>query len=143
MQLSELAGTRSFPTPGFEEPSVLRELHDPGVGIPAMSIGDENVAVGSDHNGGGAIEGILAIAGDSSLAQRQQNLPIGAEFENLVPLAVFSFCVSGPHVPVLVHGETVRKHKHSCAKAVHEFTRRIELENGRHRRAGTRVSTTS
>src|SRR5689334_9831437 len=98
MQLGELAGTRSFPPPGFEEPSVAGELHDSRVGIPAVSVGDENVAVRSNHNGRRAIEGILANTGDSSLAQSQQNLPIGAEFENLLPLAVFSFSVSGPHI---------------------------------------------
>src|SRR5215467_13464771 len=103
MQLGELTGTRSFLPPGFEEPPVLREFHDSRVRIPAMSVGDENVAVGSDRNGGRPIESIFAIAGDSSSAQRQQNLSIGAEFEHLLSLAVFSFSVSGPHVSVLIH----------------------------------------
>src|ERR1051326_4628237 len=98
MQFGELAGARSFPSPGFKEPSVLRELHDPCVRVAAMTVGDKNVAVGSDHNGGGAIEGILAIAGDSGFAQRQQNVPFGVKFKNLLPLAVFSFSISGPHV---------------------------------------------
>src|SRR2546425_983222 len=108
-----------------------------------MSVGDENGPVGSDDDGGRTIEGILARAGDSGLAQRQQNLTLWAEFENLLALAVFALAVSSPHVSVLVHRETVRKDKHSGAKAVHEPAGRIELENGRQLRAGARVSATS
>src|SRR5213593_5034650 len=143
MQLGELAGTRSFPPPGFEEFSVLGKLHDPCVRIPAVSVGNENGPVGSDGDGGWAIEGVLTSAGDSRLAQRQQNLPVRAEFENLLALAVFGLAVSGPHVSVLVHRETVRINKHSCAKAVHEPAGRVELENGRKLRTGARVSATS
>src|SRR5436309_8130553 len=143
MQFSELAGTRSFLPPRLEEPSVFRKLHDSCVRIPAVSVGDENGPVGSDGDGGRAIEGVLASAGDSRLAQRQQNLPVRTEFENLLALAVFALAVSGPRVSVLVHRETVRKNKHSCAKAVDEPAGRIELENGRQLRAGARVSATS
>src|SRR2546428_14152123 len=107
-----------------------------------MSVGDENGPVGSDDDGGRAIEGILARAGDSGLAQRQQNLPVRAEFENLLPLAVFALAVSGPHVSVLVHRETVRKNKHSSAQPVHEPAVRIELKNSRQLRAADRASDT-
>src|SRR2546425_332931 len=62
MQLGELAGTGAFPAPGFEELSFLGELHDPRVRIPAVSVGYENGSVGSDGDGGRAIEGILARA---------------------------------------------------------------------------------
>src|SRR2546428_5659052 len=108
-----------------------------------MSVGDENGPVGSDDDGGRAIEGVLARACDSGLAQRKQNLPVRAEFETLLAFAVFALAVSGPHFSVLVHRETVRKNKHSGAKAVHEPAGRIELKNGRQLRAGARVSATS
>src|SRR5207245_2757122 len=127
----------------FEEPSVLGELHDPRVRIPTMSVGDENGPVGSDDDGATWSESILARAGESGLAKRHQNLSLWAEFENLLARAVFALAVSSPHVSVLVHRETVRKDKHSCAKAVHEPAGRIELENGRQLRAGARVSATS
>src|SRR5437667_12770000 len=111
MQFSELNRTRFILRPHVEDPYVFIKLHDSCVRIPAVSVGDENGPVGSDGDGGRAIESVLAVAGDSRLAQRQQNLPVRTEFENLLALAVFALAVSAPPVSVLLHTEPVRHNK--------------------------------
>src|SRR6185503_14027571 len=49
----ELAGARALLAPGLDELAVLGELHDAGIGLAAMAVGDEDAAVGRDEHVGG------------------------------------------------------------------------------------------
>ncbi len=101
-----------------------------------MSIGDENIAIRSGDDSRGPIEGVRAVSCNSCLTEGQQDLSIRAEFDNLVALAVFSLCVSHPHVAVFVDMHAVREHEHSCAKRFHRLAGPIKLEYRRKVRTG-------
>ena len=77
---------RALLAPGFDELSVLRELHDPRVGLAAVSVGDEDIAVGSRRDGRRPVEGVRPGSGDSRLAERQQDFPSGLNFTTWWPL---------------------------------------------------------
>src|ERR1022692_1849746 len=99
MRHLELAVLRSMAAPLLDELSIFRELHDSG--IPAsgiMAVRNENIAIRSDGDGVGLIEGVWAIAGDAGLTEGHQDLAIRTEFENLLALAVFSLAVGDPQV---------------------------------------------
>src|SRR5262245_63482106 len=146
----KLARTSPFLSPGLYELSVLRELHDPRVRIPAVSVRDENVAVGRSDDIGRLIEGVRAVAGDSNFAERQQDLSIRTELDDDVSLP--DRCLSRragrdsvghPDVSVSVHMHAVREYEHPLAEAVHELDRRIKLEDGRHLRSHAGVRSAS
>src|SRR5262249_17378353 len=134
----ELAWPRPFLSPRLDELPVLRELHDPRVRIPAVSVRDEDVAIGGGDDVGRLIEGVRAVAGDSNFAERQQDLSIRAELDDDMSLPDRCFSrwarrdsVSHPDVSVSVHMDAVREYEHPLAEALHEFARRVKLEDGR------------
>src|SRR5262245_48708351 len=94
----ELAGGRAFLAPRLGELSILRELHDARVGVPAMSIGHENIAVRRGHYVARTIEGVGPVTSNPCLAERHQHLSFRAEFEYLVTLAIFAGRVGRPDV---------------------------------------------
>src|SRR5437879_7270215 len=83
MKAAELAGSRSFLAPGFNEFSVFGKLHDPSARVRAVSVRDENVSVRCDHNVGGVNERVRAIPADACLAERQQDPSLRIELEHL------------------------------------------------------------
>jgi len=52
-----------------------------------------------------------AIAGDSRLTERHQDLSIRVELEDLLALSIFSLGVGCPHVSVPIHQDAVRDHE--------------------------------
>ena len=67
---------------------VFREFHHACVRVPAMAVGNEDVAVGRNHHTARSIEGIGSGARDAGLSERHQDFSVRTEFENLLPLAV-------------------------------------------------------
>src|SRR5580700_1659500 len=98
MRRAELAFARALAPPGLDEFPVLVELHDSCIRVSAMPVGDEDVAVGCDDDGGRRIEGIGGLARHAGLAERHQNLSIRTELENLMPLPAFALPVGHPNV---------------------------------------------
>ena len=103
-----------------------------------MAVPDEDIAVRRDQDGGRLIEGVRAICGDSSLTERHQELAVLTELENLVALSVSPgilpvgpFPVRHPDVSIPVHVDPMRTNEHARAKALHQLSRRIELQYGR------------
>src|ERR1039458_572607 len=84
----ELAGGRALLAPGLDERAVFGRLHHAGVGVAAVSVGDEDLAVGSDGHGGRLVERIGAIARDALLAEGEQDFAVGIELDDLVAAAV-------------------------------------------------------
>ena len=125
----EVTRRSSFFPPRLDELAVFRELNDARVGVPAVPIGDEDIAVGGDDHVRGLIERVRPISGDASLPQRHQDLSIRVKFEDLLALAVLPLSVGHPNVSLLIDVNTVRKHEHAAAKALEQFTGRIELQN--------------
>src|SRR2546427_4373520 len=137
MRRVELAGARAFPAPRFDERPILRELHDARVGVPAMPIGDESIAVRSRHDVARPIERVRPVAGNPGLAERHQHLSFRVELEYLVALAVFAGRVSRPDVAVPVDVETMRLIEYALAEHLQDLARRIELDDGREVRSLT------
>src|SRR5439155_6207844 len=106
-------------------------LHNAGVGIPAMAIGDEDFALRRDQDIGRLIERVRTVASDSRFAERHQELSIRAELEHLLTPSIFPGPVSHPDVSFPVDVDPVRIDEQSCAKTLHELARRIKLEDGR------------
>src|SRR5438093_13439548 len=121
MKSAELAGTRSFLAPNFNEFSIFGKLHDPPARVRAVSVRDENVSVRGDHNVARIDERVRAITADACLAKRQQDSSLRIELDHLQALAVFRLPVGGPDVAVFIRVETVWIHKHSRAKARHQL----------------------
>src|SRR5262245_5047884 len=115
----ELAWARSFLTPRLDELPVLREFHDPSVRIPAMSVRDEDVAIGRGDDIRWLIESVRPVAGDSSLAERHQDLSARTELDDDVaspgrPLGRGAGwdSVGHPDVSISVHIDAVREYEH-------------------------------
>ena len=124
--------------PGLDELAILRELHDTGVGIPTVSIRDENIPIGRNQDGGWLIERIRTISGDTGLAERHQDLSVGTELENLMTLSVLvrilavgSFTVGHPNIAFTVDANTVRPDEHPGAKTLDQLSGFIKFHNGR------------
>jgi len=83
-----------------------------------VTVGDENVAVGSDDDIRGLIEGIRSVARNAGLAKRQQYFSVTAELENLVSFAVFSLPVGNPNVSCFLDGDTVRESEQTGTEAL-------------------------
>src|SRR5258707_13192281 len=92
----DLAGRAALLAPGLDEFAGLVELDDAGVGVAAVTVGDENVAIGRDQRCGGGIEFVRTAARDATLAERQQQLTVRAELEALVALAFLTEPVVHP-----------------------------------------------
>jgi hypothetical protein len=115
-----------------------------------VSVPDEDIAIRRDQDSGRLIECVRAISGDSSLAERHQDLAVRTELENLVTLSVSvrilpvgSFSVRHPNVSFPVHMDPMRTDEHPGTKALHQLSRRIKLQNGRHVRPHAILRTTS
>ena len=117
MRRVELAGGDAFLAPTLDELAVLGEFHDARVGFSAMSVGDKNIAVGRDDDIGGRVESVLAVAGESRLAERQQYFSVTAKLEDLMSFAVFTQAIGHPHIAVLVHRDAVGKDEEARAEA--------------------------
>src|SRR5271169_1822841 len=67
----EFAGALAFFSPGFYKFPGLIEFHDAGVGgwRDAMTVGDKNIAIGSDGDFGGLIKGVRAGAGNTGFPE--------------------------------------------------------------------------
>src|SRR5437764_14888236 len=95
-----------------------------------MSISDEDIAVGSDQNIRGLIEGVGTIPSNSSLSQRQQYLAFGAEFKNLLAFSVLALGIGDPDIACFVDKDTVGKDKQTPSETLEQLARRSELEDG-------------
>src|SRR5262249_25849709 len=86
VRVIEIAGRRSFVTPGLDEAAILGEFHDAAVarGIAAMAIGNKNIAIVRNRHAGRPVESIRALSADAHLAKHHQHLAVLIELENLL-----------------------------------------------------------
>src|SRR5579859_795058 len=143
MRRVKLARGRPFFTPRLDKLPILGELHDAGVSVSTMSIGDEDVPIGSDHDVGRLIEGVWTVAGNSGLSQGHQDLAFRTELENLLTFSIFPLSVGDPHISFLIHEDAVRKYEQPRTEALEQLARRIKLENWREVGAGAGIRATS
>src|SRR5262249_23323211 len=125
------AGTRSLLAPSLDEFAILREFHDAAVAIRHMSIADEDVSIGRDHNVRGSVEYIRTFAGDAGLAKRHQDFALRTKLENLMPFSIFSLSIRYPDVSFAIYRHAVRLHEHVFAETLDQLACGIEFENRR------------
>src|SRR5262249_40389684 len=125
----DLAGRAALLAPGLDELAGLVELDDAGVGVAAVTVGNEDVAVRRHQRRGGRVEFIRGAAGNARLAERQQHLAVRAELEDLVALTFLAESVRYPDISFRVDGEAVRKQDEASAETLHELAGFIELED--------------
>src|SRR5215475_261927 len=137
MRRIELAGRRAFLSPSLYELAVLIKLHNTRVGVAAMSISDEDIAVWCGDHIGRLIEGIRAVAGNPGFSKREEDLALVAELDHDVPLprgfwiicAARRNAVGHPNVPFLVYVNAVRKNEHAGAEAFDQVPVFVKLED--------------
>src|SRR5262249_59377966 len=86
VRIIEIAGCRSFVTPGLDEAAILGEFEDAAVarGIATMAIGNKNIAIGRNRHTGRPIEDICGLAPGAHPPKQRQRLAGLAELDNLL-----------------------------------------------------------
>src|SRR5688572_6116523 len=131
MRLADLARTRSFLAPLFDELAVLRELHDAIVPAVAVTVRDEDVAGRSDENVRRLIEQLRTGAADSCLAECHQHLALRVELEDLMPLAVLAARVGHPEVALAIDGRAMREDEHPLSPCGEKLAVGVVFEDRR------------
>src|SRR5262245_47375225 len=137
----ELAGALSVLAPCLDELPVFREFDDPFVAIrPAMTVGDEDVAVGRFDDVRWRVERIGSAAGDAGLSEREDYLAISVVLNDRLPLADHSGIVlldSGaghrighPHAAVLSDVQTMRPNHRPRTPALDVLPGLVDLDDG-------------
>ena len=116
-----------------------------------MPVSHEDVAIGRNGDAGRLVEGVRAIALDSLLAERHQNLARRTHLEDLMAPHQAALILGGqaehrlvrisvadPHVALGVDGKSVREREHAAAEAGQKFSSRVEFQNRRLRAAHAR-----
>ncbi len=129
MRRIELAWPGALLAPGLDEPAIARKLHDARVGIATVPIADEDVAVGRNEDRRRRVELVGTGAGDAGLAERQQELAVRTELEDLVAFAVLAEPVDQPDIALAVDLDAVREDGQACAKTLHQSAGRIEFQD--------------
>src|SRR6476646_5503987 len=95
---AELARTVPTLPPGRNEFATAREFDDARIGVSAMTVAHDDVPVGGNRHIRRSVEHIRPVPGYTRLADRQQDLALGTELENLVALAVPARIVRSPDI---------------------------------------------
>src|SRR6201993_2238127 len=133
MRSPELAVAETDFAPRLDELPVRRELANTRCGsagdafrnrfgsdhaLRVMAVRDIDATVGSDHDSIWLVELAVGVAGFARDAQAHQLLTLRAELVHLM-----AFCavlvpreIGDPHVALLVHGESVRRHHHALSE---------------------------
>src|SRR5262245_12966789 len=137
MRSVELARPAAALAPGLDVGAILGELEDAIVGARAVSLRNEDVAVGRNVDVSRLIEGVggARIAGDARLAQRHQYLAVLAELDDGLAFAAFRDRVRDPNVAVTIDVEAVRIVHHAAAEFGLHVAVGIELHDRIERRA--------
>src|SRR5690349_6007990 len=101
-----------------------------------MAVRHKDVAIGGNGDFRWLIERVEPRAGNTGLSERQKNLAILIEFENLLAFAVLDAVVGNPEVAVAVHTNLVGTDEESPAKAFDELSGRFEFQDRIERGAG-------
>src|SRR6185369_11810958 len=130
MRHVELAWPLALLAPLLDVLAILVELDDAVVGIAAVAIGNEDVAVRRHQDVGRRVERVLRGAGDARLTKCHEKLAVLIELHDGVALAVvLRGSVGYPDVVVLVDIQAVRKIDHAAAEALYQLAFFIELHD--------------
>src|SRR5262249_18441425 len=151
MRRIELTGPCSLLTPRLDELAVLIELHNSRVGISAVSVSNEDIAVRSGDHIRRLVECILAVTGDAGFSEREEDLALRTELDHDVALTRGFWIVSAsrwdaichPDISFFVYVYAVREDKHAAAKAFDQRSCFVKLEDYWQRGTGARICSAS
>ena len=120
--------------PPLDELAVLRELHDAVIAVEFVAIGDEDIAIGGNHDIARGHKVVRPGSGDSRRPERHQHLPPRAELDNLMPPLPFrrprrADRVGYPHVAVAIDVDAMGPDEHPAAEARDYLAVGAELED--------------
>ena len=127
----ELARGRAGSAEARQKLAVRGKFLDAVVGVRIVSFRNENVPVGRNDDSGRTVELSGGRAGDPGLAQGHQDVPLRAEFEDLVPSRAVPVRIRDPDVSVGVDVDSVRPDEQRLAESPNPPTRRIVQMDGR------------
>src|SRR6266436_1951161 len=115
----EFARSLAFLAPRLDELAVAGEFDDAGVGLVAVPVGDENIAVRGDNHVGGRVEMGSIVAGLARRAKCHEHLAVRRELHDRVAglLVLVGAPVGDPDVAVLIDEQAMREVRHPGAEA--------------------------
>src|SRR4029077_16479283 len=129
MRHVEFTRLRTMVAPRRDEFSVGRSVDGRVVGLRAMAVGDEDVAVWRHQNIGGAVELVVTVAGNARLAERHQYAAVRAELDGGLAPAMPGAAIGDPDVAVAVDAKTMRPVDQTRPEARDQFAAGIEFLN--------------
>src|SRR5215831_15360766 len=117
----EFARSLAFLAPRLDEFAVAGELDDAGVGLIAVSVGDEDIAVGRHNHVGGRVEMGGVLAGLARRAERHQHLAVRRKLHDGVArlLGLVGAPVGDPDVVVLIDKKAMAEVGHPGGETRH------------------------
>src|SRR5258708_6234714 len=131
------------PAPGRNELAATGELDDPSIGLAAMPVTHDDVAIGGNRDVRRSVEHVGALTCYTGSAERQQYLAPWTELDDLVALAVVATVVGRPYVALAIDIEAMWVVEETLAKAHHKISGGIEFLDGIKRGVGTVFRATS
>src|SRR5205085_6179519 len=129
MRAVDLAGSRTFFPPGLDEFAVLGKLHDARIGISAVPVGNENIAVALHEDRRRRVKHIGAVARHAGLAERHQQSALRTEFHDGVALRAATDAVRRPDISLVIDMQAVRKYEQAFAKRFYQLAGGIKLQD--------------
>ena len=139
----ELARAGAPPAPGRNELAATGELDDPSIGLAAMPVTHDDVAIGGNRDVRWSVEHVGALTCYTGSAERQQYLAPWTELDDLVALAVVANVVGRPYVALAIDIEAMWVVEETLAKAHHKISGGIEFLDGIKRGVDTVFCSTS
>src|SRR5713226_117416 len=129
MRQGKLPRAAAALAPCGDELAFFGELHDPRIGVTAMAVADEDIAIGGDEHIRRSIECVGTGAGNAGLAKGHEHLALWAELEHSAPLALAAMIVGRPHIAVMIDMQPMRMVEHPGTEAHHQISQWIEFGN--------------
>src|SRR5258708_2121938 len=133
----ELAWAGAPPAPRRNELAATGELDDPSIGVAAMPVTNDDVAINGNRDVRWRVEHVGPVTCDTSSAERQQYLALRTELDDLMALAIAANIVSRPHIALAIDIEAMGVVEEALANAQYKISRGIESVDRIKRRVDT------
>src|SRR5712692_4739214 len=123
----ELARAGAPPAPRRNELAPTGELDDPSVGVAAMPVTNDDVAIRGNRDISWRVEHVGPVTCDTGSAKHEQYLAIWIEFDDLMALAIATNVVGRPYVALAIDIEAMWVVEEILAKTHHKISGGIEF----------------
>ena len=109
--------------------SITRKFHNPIIPIGGMSVTDKNVAVWRHEYVIRLVECLFGASRNTCSAKAHQHFTLWAEFDDLVSTVSLATGIGHPHIPLIIHVNSVGPHEHPSTKSRKKVTVFIKLKD--------------